>query len=54
VAAAIYLRLPVEMELWAGRGRFEPFDRGAARVAFGVSDEIAGFGATAALGVVDG
>jgi hypothetical protein len=54
VAAAIYLRLPVEMELWAGRGRFEPFDRGAARVAFGVSDEIAGFGASAALGVVDG
>ena len=54
VAAAIYLRLPVEMGLWAGRGRFEPFDRGAARVAFGVSDEVAGFRASGALGVVDG
>jgi hypothetical protein len=38
VATAIYLRLPAEMGLWAGRGRFEPFDRGAARVVFGVPD----------------
>jgi hypothetical protein len=38
VATAIYLRLPAEMDLWVGRGRFEPFDRGAARVAFGVPD----------------
>jgi hypothetical protein len=38
VATAIYLRLPAEMELWAGRKRFEPFDRAAARLAFGVLD----------------